>query len=142
MIVGDGPERGRLEGLARELGVAERTRFLGALPHERALAEAWRAHAFVLPSVDEAFGVAYVEAMAGWVPAIGLRGEDGPEEIAAAGGGITLAEPGSLRVAIEATLADREALGRAGRATVQRSFTWDRTGRDTVAAYAEAVARR
>ena len=142
VIVGDGPERGRLEWLARELGVAERTRFLGALPHERALAEAWRAHAFVLPSVDEAFGVAYVEAMAGWVPAIGLRGEDGPEEIAATGGGLTLAEPGRLREAIEATLAGREALGRAARATVQRSFTWDRTGRDTVAAYAEAVARR
>ena len=33
---------------------------------------------FVLPSVDEAFGVAYVEAMAGAVPAIGCRGEPGP----------------------------------------------------------------
>ena len=40
---------------------------------------------FVLPSVDEAFGVAYVEAMAGAVPAIGCRGEAGPEEIAAVG---------------------------------------------------------
>jgi len=142
VIVGDGPERTRLEALARDLGVADRTAFLGALPHDEALAEARRAHAFVLPSVDEAFGVAYIEAMAGWVPAVGLRGEDGPEEIAAAGGGITLADPGRLRKAIERTLADREQLGRAARATVQRSFTWDRTGRETVAAYAEAVARR
>jgi glycosyltransferase involved in cell wall biosynthesis len=141
-IVGDGPERERLEALARDLGVADRTRFLGALPHDHAMAEARRAHAFVLPSVDEAFGVAYVEAMAGWVPAIGLRGEDGPEEIAAAGGGMTLAEPGGLRAAIERTLADREALGREARATVQRSFTWDATGRATVAAYEEAVGRR
>ena len=37
---------------------------------------------FALPSVDEAFGVAYVEAMAAGVPAIGCRGEAGPEEIA------------------------------------------------------------
>jgi teichuronic acid biosynthesis glycosyltransferase TuaC len=141
VIVGDGPERGRLEALARELGVAERTSLLGALPHDRALEEARRAHAFVLPSVDEAFGVAYVEAMAGWVPAVGLRGEDGPEEIAAAGGGIALAEPGRLREAIERTLAERDDLGREARATVERTFTWDRTGRETVAAY-EAAARR
>jgi teichuronic acid biosynthesis glycosyltransferase TuaC len=141
VIVGDGPERGRLEALARELGVAERTSLLGALPHDRALEEARRAHAFVLPSVDEAFGVAYVEAMAGWVPAVGLRGEDGPEEIAAAGGGIALAEPGRLREAIERTLAERDDLGREARVTVERSFTWDRTGRETVAAY-EAAARR
>ena len=41
-------------------------------------------------AIDEAFGVAYVEAMAGGIPAIGCRGEAGPEEIAAAGGGIRL----------------------------------------------------
>jgi len=142
VVIGDGPERAGLEALAHGLGVADRTTFTGAVPHERALAEARRAHAFVLPSVDEAFGVAYVEAMAGWVPAVGLRGEDGPEEIAAAGGGITLAAPGGLRAAIEGTLADREGLGAQARATVERAFTWDRTGRDTVGAYAEAVARR
>ena len=142
VIVGDGPERGRLEALAQELGVADRTSLLGALPHDRALAEARRAHAFVLPSVDEAFGVAYVEAMAGWVPAVGLRGEDGPEEIAAAGGGMTLAAPGRLREAIERTLAARDDLGREARATVERSFTWDRTGRETVGAYDDAAGRR
>jgi teichuronic acid biosynthesis glycosyltransferase TuaC len=142
VIVGDGPERGRLEALARELGVADRTSLLGALPHHRALAEARRAHAFVLPSVDEAFGVAYVEAMAGWVPVIGLRGEDGPEEIAAAGGGIVLTDRAGLRGAIERTLADGERLGAEARATVERAFTWERTGRETLAAYEEALAKR
>ena len=51
-----------------------------AAPDRRARGPA--ATAFVLPSVDEAFGVAYVEAMAAGVPAIGCRGEAGPEEIA------------------------------------------------------------
>jgi teichuronic acid biosynthesis glycosyltransferase TuaC len=145
VVVGDGPERPALEALARELGRAERTVFTGALPHEAALAEARRAHAFVLPSVDEAFGVAYVEAMAGWVPAIGLRGEDGPEEIAAAGGGIVLVPPGDLE-ALTTELARllenegwREELGRAARTNVARHFTWERCGADTVAAYAEAL---
>jgi glycosyltransferase involved in cell wall biosynthesis len=142
VVVGDGPERRALDALASELGVADRTRFTGALPHERALEEARRAHVFVLPSVDEAFGVAYVEAMAGWVPAVGLRGEDGPEEIAAAGGGIALAGPGDLGPTIDATLRDSERLGAEARATVERAFTWERTGRATVAAYEEAMARR
>jgi teichuronic acid biosynthesis glycosyltransferase TuaC len=139
VIVGDGPERNRLEALVRELGVADRVRFTGALPHEQALAEARRAHAFVLPSVDEAFGVAYIEAMAGWVPAIGRRGEDGPEEIAAAGPGLALADPDQLRATIAETLADRTHLGDEARATVARAFTWDQTGTATVAAYERAV---
>ena len=46
-----------------------------------------------LPSVDEAFGVAYVEALACGVPAIGCAGEGGPEEIAALGEGMLLVPP-------------------------------------------------
>ena len=49
-----------------------------------------------MPSTEEAFGVAYVEAMAGGVPAIGCRGEPGPEEIAAAGDGFLLVPPGDI----------------------------------------------
>ncbi len=49
-----------------------------------------------MPSTEEAFGVAYIEAMAGGVPAIGCRGEPGPEEIAAAGDGFVLVPPGDI----------------------------------------------
>jgi glycosyltransferase involved in cell wall biosynthesis len=144
-VVGDGPERERLRGLASELGVADRVELRGQLPPDEAAAEARRGTAFVLPSVDEAFGVAYIEAMAGAVPAIGCRGEPGPEEIAAAGGGIVLVAPGdveALSKAIDALLADprraRE-LGERGRETVAREFTWERCGRETVGAYQAAL---
>ena len=73
------------------------------------MAQARAGSLFVLPSVAEAFGVAYVEAMAAGVPAIGCRGEDGPEEIAAAGGGIELVaprDPRALAAAIDALLRD------------------------------------
>jgi teichuronic acid biosynthesis glycosyltransferase TuaC len=146
VIVGDGPERERLRALAASLGVADRVELRGQLPPERAAACGREATLFVLPSIDEAFGVAYVEAMAGGVPAIGCRGEDGPEEIAAAGGGIALVPRGdveSLATQIDALLTDRDrrtALGREAAATVRHAFTWELCGRDTVAAYREAGA--
>ncbi len=145
VIVGDGPERERLHALAHSLVVEDLIEFRGRLDPHRALAAAWGSSLFVLPSVDEAFGVAYVEAMAGGVPAIGCRGEDGPEEIAAAGGGIVLVpprDPASLAAEIESLLRDPgrlEKLGREARETVTREFTWERCGRDTVAAYREAL---
>jgi len=144
-VVGDGPERAALERLAGELGVAGRVELRGALAPAEAAAAARRGTVFVLPSVDEAFGVAYVEAMAGGVPAIGCRGEPGPEEIAAAGGGMRLVAPGepeALAAELRGLLDEpewRRELGRAARATVEAEFTWQRYGEATVAAYEEAL---
>ncbi len=144
-VVGDGPERAGLERLAGELGLDGRVRFHGALPPAAARAAAQAGGIFVLPSLDEAFGVAYVEAMAGAVPAIGCRGEPGPEEIAAQGQGLRLVPPGdpeALAAEIDALVAEpgwRLELGLAARATVAASFTWEQCGRATVQAYEDAL---
>jgi len=145
VVVGDGPEREPLAALARELGLADRVELRGTRPHAEAVAAAREAGVFVLPSVEEAFGVAYVEAMAGGVPAVGARGEPGPEEIAAAGGGMRLVPPGdpeALADELRALLSEpawRRELGEQARATVQAAFTWERCGHETVAAYADAL---
>jgi teichuronic acid biosynthesis glycosyltransferase TuaC len=144
-IVGDGPERAALEALASARGVRERVDFAGQVPPALARARAAQADLFVLPSVDEAFGVAYVEAMAAGVPAIGNEHEDGPDEIAAAGPGLVQVpprDPRALAGAIDRLLRDEQAraqLGREARATVERSFTWERCGEATVAAYERAL---
>lgn len=144
-IVGDGPERVALEGLAARLGVSDRVDMLGQLPPEQALERARRGTLFVMPATEEAFGVAYVEAMAGGVPAIGCRGEPGPEEIAAAGDGFVLVPPGDverLTQRIDELLSDPHRLREAGqhaRESVAASFTWARCGRETVRAYEEAL---
>ena len=81
-----------------------------------------------MPSTEEAFGVAYVEAMAAGVPAIGCRGEPGPEEIAAAGDGFLLVPPGDierLTQRIDELLSDPHRLREAGqraRATRRREL--------------------
>jgi glycosyltransferase involved in cell wall biosynthesis len=145
VVVGDGPERPALARLAGELGLAERMQLRGQLAPAQALAAMRGAGVFVLPSVDEAFGVAYVEAMAAGVPAIGCRGEPGPEEIAGCGGGMRLvppADPEALARELGALLDEpawRRELGAAARATVADCFTWERCGRETVAAYEDAL---
>jgi teichuronic acid biosynthesis glycosyltransferase TuaC len=144
-IVGDGPERAALEGLASRLEVSDRVDFHGQLAHEQAVELARRCTLFVMPSTEEAFGVAYVEAMAGGVPAIGCRGEPGPEEIAAAGDGLVLVPPGDierLTQRIDELLVDPHRLHEArqrARATVAANFTWERCGRDTIDAYEHAL---
>ena len=140
LVIGDGPERGNLERLAADLGVP--VRFTGQLEHAQALGLARRCALFVMPSIDEAFGVAYVEAMAGGVPAIGARGEPGPEDI---GDGLVLVPPGDperLAAQIEDLVAEPrylQELGAVARATVAERFTWARCGTDTVAAYEAAL---
>ena len=147
VVVGDGPERPALERLAAELGLGRP----GGL-HRAARRTPRRsrpraaARVFVLPSVDEAFGVAYVEAMAAGVPAIGCRGEAGPEEIAAAGGGIRLVAPGDPE-ALAAELrapARRRRAGAASSAAARARRSSARSpgraaGEATVAAYEEAL---
>jgi teichuronic acid biosynthesis glycosyltransferase TuaC len=140
-IVGDGPERGALEALAARLGVTERVDFCGQLPPREAIELARRCTLFVMPSTEEAFGVAYIEAMAAGVPAIGCRGEPGPEEIAAAGDGFVLVPPGDierLTQRIDELLSDPRRLrevGQRARASVAANFTWERCGEQTLAAY-------
>ena len=145
VIVGDGPERIALEGLAARLGVSERVEFCGQLAPAAALERARRCTLFAMPSTEEAFGVAYIEAMAGGLPAIGCRGEPGPEEIAAAGDGFVLVPPGDierLTQRIGELLGDPQRLreaSRRARETVAEHFTWERCGAQTVAAYEHAL---
>ena len=143
VVIGDGPERRRVERLAAERGV--RAEWLGQLDHDRALTELARCHVMALPSVDEAFGVAYVEALACGVPAIGTRGEGGPEEIAATGDGLLLVPPGdppALAETIAGLFADParlERLAADARRTAADHFSWEACGRATVAAYEEVL---
>ncbi len=147
LVIGDGPSAPDIRRLAAELGLADRVELAGQLPHDQALDALASCHLMALPSVEEAFGVAYVEAMACGVPALGCRGEGGPEEIAALGPGLTLVEPddpAGLGAALEGLLRDPHELeeaARAARHTAAAHFGWNRCGRETVAAYERALAR-
>lgn len=143
LVIGDGPELGRLRAIVRERGLEGRVEFAGAVEPERALELLGGCHAMALPSIAEAFGVAYVEALAHSMPAIGCAGEGGPEEIAALGDGMVLVPPRSpraLAAALERVLDDPGPLAVSARALAARHFSWDRCGEATVAAYRDALA--
>ena len=72
-LVGDGPERPRLEALAATLGVAERVRFLGHVDEQGKRAALAAADLFVLASAHEGFGLVYLEAMQHGLPVIAAR---------------------------------------------------------------------
>jgi glycosyltransferase involved in cell wall biosynthesis len=72
-VVGDGPERAKLEDQARWTGA--RVEFVGALPQERVAEEMAAAEILVVPSREEALGLAPLEAMAaGCVPVVSAIG--------------------------------------------------------------------
>jgi N-acetyl-alpha-D-glucosaminyl L-malate synthase BshA len=77
LLVGDGPERPKLERLCREMNIYEHVRFLGkqdAIEEILAVADL-----FIIPSANESFGLAALEAMACEVPVISSNAGGLPE---------------------------------------------------------------
>ncbi len=70
-MVGDGPDRGPAERLARDLGVEHHTNFLGKQNHVERLIP--QAHVLLMPSEMESFGLAALEGMACGLPAVTTR---------------------------------------------------------------------
>ena len=77
LMVGDGPERGPAEHLARTLGVKEHAVFLGKQDHVERLIRL--AHVILMPSEMESFGLAALEAMACGVAPVATRVGGVPE---------------------------------------------------------------
>lgn len=105
-IGGDGPERPRLEALARELGLDANVTFLGLLERAAVKRELDRCHVFALASEFETFGVVVAEALAAGRPVVatdslGVRDVVGTED----GELVASSEPEALAAALERQLA-------------------------------------
>ena len=79
LLVGDGPELATARRLARQLGVAARVQFLGT--QENVIPLLSIADLFLLPSEQESFGLAALEAMACEVPVVASNAGGLPEVI-------------------------------------------------------------
>lgn len=105
ILVGDGPERARLESLAAELGVADAVTFLGARPNTEMPSLLATADVAVFPSLMEATSVAALEAMSCGVPVAASRVGGLPEIVDESVGTLfEPADPASLARALVALL--------------------------------------
>jgi len=148
VIVGDGPERGRLETLARKLGIGRKVEFAGALPHARIPAVLRGMSVFVLPAqtvpgCQERFGRVLAEAMATGLPVVGTDSGEIPNVIGDAGLVVPERDAEALARALGEIVADREkarALGARARHRVEENFGWGVVARRTLEVYREVLA--
>lgn len=150
VVVGDGEERGRLEQIARDVGVAARVTFAGEVPMEDLPGYFAGCDVFVMPNRVhngdfEGFGIVFLEAAAAGRPVIGGRSGGVPEAVAEGETGflVTGEDAGELAAALDALLANperRQRLGAAGRARVQTQFTWQASANRLRAVHLEAAA--
>jgi glycosyltransferase involved in cell wall biosynthesis len=107
-IVGSGPDRPRLEGLAADLGLGAHVDLVGSLPHEEVGREIARAWAVVMPSLwEEPYGNVALEAIGVGVPVVASRVGGLPEivEDGRSGTLVPRADPEALAAALSALVA-------------------------------------
>jgi glycosyltransferase involved in cell wall biosynthesis len=72
LVAGEGPFRNRWESLTTQLGLEDRVRFLGAVPHAEMPALYRASDTFIFSSLQDSFGAQVLEAMAAGLPVIAL----------------------------------------------------------------------
>jgi glycosyltransferase involved in cell wall biosynthesis len=145
MLIGDGPERARLEQHAAESGVRDRIQFLGVRHDARALMPAF--DVLLNTSTTEGQSVTILEAMAAAVPVIATSVGGTPEVVVDGETGLLVPSRSldPLVAAIVELLADPERardLGLAGRRRLEERFTLDRMVADYERLYETALADR
>jgi glycosyltransferase involved in cell wall biosynthesis len=145
VVIGDGPERARLERLAAELGVADRLTFLGARAHTEMPGILSSGDLAVIPSLMEATSVAALEAMACELPVAASRVGGLPELVDAEVGGLfEPADPAALARVVVDLLRSRRLrdLGARARRRVVERWSNERLVDRHLEVYQEAIARR
>lgn len=143
-IIGDGPERARLEELARALGIQSQVMFRGRQDRQTVALAMQACAVFALPSRYEGLGCVYLEAMACAKPVIGCAGQGIDEIIRDRHNGM-LIPPGDEialadRLLALQDIALRQRLGSLARQAVLQSHTLHHQAGRLAEIYRECVA--
>lgn len=135
-IIGEGPDRTRLERLAQRLGITPRVRFAGWLPHDNLYAALQEGRVFAMTSLSEGGPRVALEAMALGLPTVATRVGLMPDVIRDGENGLlTESDPQAIATAIGRLLHDdglRSSIAAAAPGILQR---FERSS--AIAAYAE-----
>jgi len=101
IIIGDGPERGKLEAIGRKLNIDKSVEFTGTLRDNDLTERIAAGDFFVSASTIETQGLVFLEAMALGLPVIGVNAGGVPEYVDNGKNGF-IVEPGNVRAIAEA----------------------------------------
>lgn len=143
LIIGDGPQKRVLMNIAAELGIKDRTLFIGSIGHKETPLYINCMDILALPSEHtpswkEQFGRVLVEAMACEVPVVGSTCGEIPNVIGDGGVIFKEADEGELRKGLQRLISDkglRMELGRKGRKRALGQYTTDLIAEETREAY-------
>ena len=121
LLVGDGPARAEVEAMMEPFG--ERVRFAGVVPHAELPATYASADLYLWPAINEAYGMAFLEAQAAGLPVVAGRTGGVPAVVADGVTGVLtpIGDAAAFAAATARLLDDpkeRVELGKAGRARV------------------------
>ncbi len=142
IMVGEGPERMSAVGVAKQLGIADRIKYLGNQENIESLLPC--ADLVIQPSEHESFGLVPLEAMACCVPVVGTRSggiveviEDGVTGILCEVGDIDAMATRSIAILSDPEAAQR--MGQMGQHRVRERFSRDRIVGQYEALYEELI---
>lgn len=146
-VIGDGPDRPRLEAHARAIGIADRIRWHGALPQPRLVPFYRRAAVVVVPSREEGLGLVAVEAQLCRAPVVAYASGGLPDVVQPGAGGalVPVGDVRALAAAIGELLEDPDRRDRAGaiaQAAMRSRFAPEAVGTQYLGWYREAIAMR
>ena len=138
LLVGEGPERARLQALAAALGVADRVRFLGSQPHHALAGLYGAADISVLASSREGWANVLLESMACGTPVVASAIPGNDEVVQGRAAGLIVeATPAGFSAGVRALWADMPK-----RDTVRayaEQFSWDATSEGQLEVFAQAM---
>lgn len=142
VLVGDGPQRARLQAQVEALGLGDSVRFTGAVRHEQVVVQLQTTHVFALPVRTrwaglnpEGLGLGFCEAAAVGLPVVLGRSGGAPETVRDGHSGFVVdaEDPSALAARLSLLLVDRDLahrMGAAGRIHAVDRFSAVRLGRD------------
>jgi len=152
-VIGDGPDRGSLEALTRELEVADQVSFLGAMDRNSVERHMRKSDVLLAPSVTSAGGdmegipVVIMEAMASGLPVVSSEHSGIPEIVIHEKTGLLASERdyerlGNHLVVLARDPSARRRMGLSGRSVVGQQFNVHKLNNEIIELYEALIRRR
>jgi glycosyltransferase involved in cell wall biosynthesis len=125
VLVGDGPERKRLEKLTEKLNLVERVLFVGRIPHQKVGEYYHCADAFYFASKTETQGLIFLEAISMGLPIVAVSSDASREWVKPGFGVITINDPRTLAEGVSKLFKKNQEKLRESAIVYSKNFTKD-----------------